>query len=411
MAVRTRYISFILIALTVLSFVMAYFVKPHSFDTTIVAPESSVARSLVASSHSLADRVAKSYTLAFVIVRSEFSDDNANALESLRNWASKNFQKDPNFLHPASLEQRNQTNQSIIDSFSYSILATSHHFFEQWVATFLKWRINAFHTKESYDSFRDDFYYVFGQDAETATLLARYQSHRAQQAIDPILGAVFWSILGCFALAMVFRGKSDDHAGRGQRVLAFTWLALSVFYIVSAWIQNQVPILISAIICGGIGLYLHKPVKLTYGANHGLNLEWIRLNKPTVTLLSWVTVSMLLIRIVSWIKTGSLLEPDPVTLVVCAFTGDFLHDPAEIKRNIDRVIGFTWTLFTIWTLFQLSEGTDEDFDWEEDLSAIQRSFFETDAFANMPASSEHQPVGERKAHFIKALPSEESSIK
>jgi hypothetical protein len=172
-----------------------------------------------------------------------------------------------------------------------------------------------------------------------------------------------------------------------------------------------VPILISAIICGGIGLYLQKPVKLTYGANHGLNLEWIRLNKPTVTLLSWVTVSMLLIRIVSWIKTGSLLEPDPVTLVVCAFTGDFLHDPAEIKRNIDRIIGFTWTLFTIWTVFRLSEGADEDFDWEEDLSAIQRSFFETDAFASMAASSEPQPAQERKAHFIKALPTEESSIK
>jgi hypothetical protein len=397
--------------MTILSFVMAYFVKPHSFDTTIVSPDTSVARSLLASPHSLADRVAKSYNLALVIVRSEFSDDNANALESLRNWASKSFQKDPNFLHPASLEQHSQANQSIIDSFSYSILATSHHYLEQWVAAFLKWRINYFHTKEPYQSFRDDFYYVFGQDAETATLLARYQSHRAQQAIDPILGAVFWSILGCFGLIMFFRGKSDDHAGRGQRVLAFTWLALSLFYILSAWVQNQVPILISAIICGGIGLYLQNPVKLTYGANHGLNLEWIRLNKPTVTLLSWVTVSMLLIRIVSWIKTGSLLEPDPVTLVVCAFTGDFLHDPAEIKRNIDRIIGFTWTLFTIWAVFQLSEGADEDFDWEEDLSTIQRSFFETDAFASMAASSEHQPAQERKAPFIKALPAEESSIK
>lgn len=411
MAAKTRYISFILIALTVLSFVMAYFVKPHSFDTTIVAPDSSVARSLEASSHSLADRVAKSYTLAFVIVRSEFSDDNANALETLRNWASKSFQKDPNFLHPASLEQRGQTNQSIIDSFSYSILATSHHYLEQWVATFLKWRITAFHSKEPYESFRDDFYYVFGQDAETATLLARYQSHRAQQAIDPILGVVFWAILGCIGLIMFIRGKSDDHSGRGQRVLAFAWLALSIFYMVSAWIQNQVPILISAIVCGGIGLYLQKPVKLTYGANHGLNLEWIRLNKPTVNLLSWVTVSMVMIRIVSWIKTGSLLDPDPVTLVVCAFTGDFLHDPVEIKKNIDRLVGIIWTLYTVWTIFQLSEGEEEDFDWEEDLSAIQRSFFETDSVPSASASIEHQPAAERKADFIKALPTEESSIK
>src|SRR6516225_11095198 len=98
MSSRAKYISYILIAVTIVSFVMAYFVKPHSFDTTIVSPEIAVATKPFASPHSLADRVAKSYNLAFVIVKSEFSDANANALESLRNWASKNFQKDPNFL-------------------------------------------------------------------------------------------------------------------------------------------------------------------------------------------------------------------------------------------------------------------------------------------------------------------------
>jgi hypothetical protein len=409
MSSRAKYISYILIAVTIVSFVMAYFVKPHSFDTTIVSPEIAVATKPFASPHSLADRVAKSYNLAFVIVKSEFSDANANALESLRNWASKNFQKDPNFLHPASLEQQVQANHSIIDSFSFSIFATSHHFLEQCVIPLLQWRINAFHATEPYESFRDDFYYVFGQDSETATLLAQYQSHRAQQAIDPILAAVFWSILGIIGLVMYFRGKFNDHASKGQRVLALAWLTLSLFYMVTAWMQNRVAILISAIICGAIGLYLYRPVKISYGENHGLNLEWIKLRKPALTLLYWVTISMLLIRIVSWIKTGSLLDPDPVTLVICSLTGDFLHDPAEIKRNIDRWIGLCWTLFTLWTVFQITEEADEDFDWDEDLSAIQKSFFETDVMAASPSLAETSQ--DEKPDFIKALKTNDSSIK
>jgi hypothetical protein len=411
MTAKSKYISYILIGLTILSFVTAYFVKPHAFDTTIVAPESSIARNAVAPPHNLADRVAKSYNLAFVIVKSEFSDKNANALESLRNWASKNFQHDPNFLHPASLERRTESNQSIIDSFSYSILATTHYLLEQCVASFLQWRIHAFHGTHAYESFRNDFYNVFGQDTDSATLLARYQSHRAQQAIDPLLGASLWLILAGLGLIMFFRGKSDDHAGRGQRILASTWLALALFYIVSAWIQNQVPILISAIVCGAIGLYLQRPVKITYGENHGLNLEWIRLGQPTIALLYWITISMLLIRIVSWIKTGSLLDPDPVTLVVSSFTGDFLHDPAEIKRNIDRWVGVIWTLFTLWTIFRITEEADEDFEWEEDLSTIQKSFFQSDVLAGQSKMFEHEHSGEQKTDFINVLLADDSSIK
>lgn len=372
MSTKAKYVTYILIAITILSFVMAFFVKPRAVDRHIVEPEISVARVPILNAHNLAERVAKSYSLAFVIVKGEFEYGNAAALETLRNWAGKNFQRDPNFLHPTSLERRSESNQSIIDSFSYSILATAHSYLEQAVVGLLQWRINDFLESESYNSFRDDFYSVFGQDPDTATLLARYQTHRAQQAIDPILGALLWLLLGCAGFVVFLRSKTDDQSSRAQRILAYAWIALGLFYIVSAWIQNQVPVLISAIICGAIGCYLLRPVKVRYGENHGLNFEWIKLNRSTLALLYWITVSMLLIRIVSWIKTGNLLNPDPVTLVVCSLTGDFLHDPADIKRNIDRWIGVIWTVFSLWIIPQLFQ-TEEETEWEEDLSPIQRS--------------------------------------
>jgi hypothetical protein len=378
MDARHNYLFALLITVTVLSFLMAYFVKPHPFQADIVLPENSVAKPSAPGTHSLADRVAKSCNLALVLVRSEYSETNANALESLRNWASKNFQRDPNFLHPPSLETQGELNQSIIDSFSYSMLASLHSLFEGQIAGFLRARIDDFHHSEPYATFSNDYNQLFGKDADSATLLARYQSGRARQAIDPLLGAMFWVVMLCVSAVIFFRGKFDSRAGKGQSILAYTWIALALFYIVSGWIQNQVPILISAIICGGIGLYVWRPIKISYGENRGLSFELLRIPRRTLVLLYWITVSMLLIRIVSWIKTGTLLAPDPITLIISALTGDFLHDPADIKRNIDRFIGAVWTLFSLWTILQLAEEPEEEFDQEEDLAPIQRAFFSVD---------------------------------
>jgi len=379
MNARHNYLFAAFIVLTVLSFLMAYFVKPHPFQTDIVVAQQSPAKvPSAASFHTLADRVAKSCNLALVLVRSEYSETNANGLESLRNWASKNFQRDPNFLHPPSLESQSESNQSVIDSFSYSILASLHSIFEAQVADFLRGRINAFQQSEPYATFSDDYNELFGKDADSATLLARYQSGRAKQAIDPLLGAIFWLVMSCCSAILFFRASYDSKASKGQSILAYVWLALALFYIVSGWVQNQVPILISAIICGAIGLYLWRPIKISYGENRGLTFELQRISHRTIILVAWMTISMLLIRIVSWIKTGSLLTPDPVTLIISALTGDFLHDPAEIKRNIDRLIGAVWTLFSLWTILQLAEEPEDDFGQEEDLAPIQRAFFSVD---------------------------------
>lgn len=375
MSPKTKYITSVLIGFTAISFLMAYFVKPHRFTAEIVAPEPTVSKVQTVAVRTLADRVAMSYNLAFVIVKSEFSEKNANALESLRNWAKRNFQHDPHFLHPASIEQPSESNQSIIDSFSYTIFATIRYYLAQPLADFLSWRISDFHATEPYRSFSADYYDVFGQDSEATALLARYQSQRARDAIDPLIAMLFWLILSGAVLFNYYRGKIDSHASKEQRALASIWTALSMFYVASGWIQNQVPILISAIICGAIGIYLWRPVKLTYGENNKLDFELIRLNRLSIVLMFWVTVSMLLIRIVSWINTGSLLTPDPVSLIISAFTGDFLHDPAEIKRNVDRLIGVVWAFFSIWTLLQIADEPEDLFEQEEDLTPIQKSYF------------------------------------
>jgi len=377
-----RLLLFGFVGVTVVSFLTAYFVKPHAPNAEIVSPPLA-ALGGTSSPGQLAERVAKSYNLAFVLVSSEFSQQNAVALESIRNWANQSFRKDPNFLRPASLESLPETNHSIIDSFSYSILASIRYFFEERAAEFLRWRIAAYQTSQSYNSFVTDYYDLFGNDTDSVTLLSRYQSQRARDAVDPLLCAVFWLLCTVTSVWYFANSKSRDNAsssshsiGRMQRACAWLWIALSLFYVVSGWVHNQVSILTSAIVCGAIGFYIRFPIKVAYTEGSGLRFELLRLSKPIISLIAWISISFVFIRIITWIKTGTLLHPDPISLIVAGCLGDFVHDPSGIKRTLDQIIGVTWAALTIYVLMPyFSSDENVDVDYEEDLSSLQRSYF------------------------------------
>jgi hypothetical protein len=63
---------------------------------------------------------------------------------------------------------------------------------------------------------------------------------------------------------------------------------------------------------------------------------------------AWVTYSIFLIQVVTWIHTGSLDDPDPITLLISSITGNFLHDPVYAKRAIMLCLGLGWLLITGW---------------------------------------------------------------
>ena len=99
---RSR-VTTIAVVLTVISFLTAYFIKPHPPSQEIVPAPARIDGALQnAKVPPLSVRIQKSFALAIILVRSDFTLPNAAALEALRNWASKNFEQDANFLHPTN---------------------------------------------------------------------------------------------------------------------------------------------------------------------------------------------------------------------------------------------------------------------------------------------------------------------
>jgi len=373
MQIQKTHLTYAVIALTVASFLTAYFVKPHAPTQDIVSFDYD-GKAPVFEAMPLANRIAKSYNLALILTHSPFTPSNATALEALRNWAGKKFAHDPNFLHPASLEDDPESNQSIIESYTHSLAASVRFALEDMIANFLSWRIQDFQNSDSYNSFLVDYYGLFGNDTQAQELLAKYESARARDAIDPILIAIVWAfLLGCTVFYLVRRNLPLSQ--RVQIVLSSVWLTLAFYYTISAWVQNQVSILVSAIVCGAIGLFLRKPLRAMYDETRGLTFQLVNLSSPVIMLIAWISVSLLFIRIISWIKTGSLVHPDPITLILSGFRGDFLHDPVHLKRNIDRIVGLLWLAFTFWILPHLSGEWTAEAAQEEPLRAIQKPLY------------------------------------
>jgi hypothetical protein len=252
----------IAVILTIISFLFAYFVKPHP-STGDLVPSTYPNASKPNISIPLSVRVARSYTAAMILVRNEYTPGNAPALEAVRNWANKNFEKDSNFLHPAALDSVPENSQSVVDSYSFSLLQSTRYLLEDAMANFLSWRIRDFETSDSYKSFCDDYYDLLGRDFDTDQLLARYQTERAREAADPLLIALFWLIISSVILFQIYKKKDWTLNERLQYVLTLTWLSLSAFYLVSAWTQNQIAVLVSFVICLAVGLYLRHPIKIT----------------------------------------------------------------------------------------------------------------------------------------------------
>lgn len=371
--------STIFVAVAALVFSLAYFVKAKEPILQIVSPDKimSSAVSLPNSTDSkFAEMVMNSSSYAVFLCRSEYSSGNANSLEALRGWAAQQFQNDPRFLHPVILPKATASS-TFINSTAYCLFAAPYYFASQAAAGLISSRVDSYCDSESFRVFKNDFAGLFGRDAEAATLLARYQSDRARTAINPLLSVLLWLLTAVLSPLLVrpfrraaafwrapFMVGNDQNSCRNTissaAYFAYFVSALGVYYTAQALVveTTAAPSAIAAIVCGAAALYVLFPVKVFVDNDEVLFLR-STITTRSIVISAWLFLSVLSIQMLTWIKQGVLTEPDPISLLISAFTGDFIHDPLTAKRWISTAIALAWSASFVFILKILSRrGTE-----------------------------------------------------
>lgn len=300
---------------------------------------------------SFAQQVVDSSTFAVVLQKSEFSQANANALEALRSWAGRNFRRDPRFLHPVSLPQP-MPNATVLDSAFYGLFHAPYAWLSVQATGFLEERIAQFCDSETFSIFRRDYVELFGNDTEAATLLARYQTERARAAINPLLALLYCALTLVAApygvrflreLAGLWREAVSEYGAKEAAWVSYFSLSFALFYCLQALVclDVQAVSLATAAFFGLLAVYLLFPVKLLASREDLLFLR-TSLDGRTVLLIGWMLFSMLCGQCVLWLKQDLLTNLDPLTLLICAFKGNFLTDPQALKKALAMSISVAW---------------------------------------------------------------------
>ncbi|PZM81233.1 MAG: hypothetical protein DKT66_18610 [Candidatus Melainabacteria bacterium] len=374
MKFEKKTLAYLVIGILCLSFALSYFYKPQPPVRELVraSQEMPAGTQLPATGAApMASRVANSFTLALVLVKSEFSEKNATGLEYLRVWAQENFQRDPSFLRPVTLKVPVEVHHSIIDSLFFNLFAGPVYILQARVMDLLASRIDDFHHSRAYLSFASDYYEAFGMDQESASLLARYQSERAKSSVNVILCAAFWLLVTAGGIISVFASPPAMRKSRGQWLLAYGWLLVALLYFVVGWMENLVAVMTSSVICGAIGLYLYKPFKIQVSEDSALSLKLVTPSPQFIAIVAWISVSLVAIRLITWIKTGTLFAPDPLTLLASSWSGDFLHEPVHAKKNIKNFVASIWLLYGFWTAYYVSYDPKTSAEVERTLDSLQ----------------------------------------
>lgn len=359
----------ILVAFVVIGFLLVFFGVPAKIGPVqIVDPQTELNSPEFkgAIDDQFGERVINS-TWAMVLVHSEFSGKNAGGLEALRNWAKEQFIQDRQFLNPLNLPH-SRSNVTVIDSFLTSLFGLPASCLEYQTSQFLKSRVNDFQQSSAFQSFRIDYYELFGVSQESAKLLSRYQEERAKESINVLLGACFWFIFGSgISIAWILKRAS------GQTIISSIWLAFSAFYFYCLVYTNSAIVLTGAILSLFIGLYIAYPLRIVNSdSDQAINLRIGELSYRMLTLAYWLTISLVVIQVVNWIKGGIFTEPDPITLLIGAITGNFLHDPVGIKRSILEISGVSWTMFSLWSFYFYKRATERSSEIESELKSLAR---------------------------------------
>src|SRR5579885_2389807 len=259
---KTRIVSTVVLVLT--SALLSYFVKYSPDVAPIVDPsyETSAPELQSSPNPKFRDKVVSS-NIGIILMYSDFSGKNATALESVRTWAKERFIEDPMFLHPASLRY-SEHHDNVLSALFYNLFAPVRTVLDRSIKSWLRWRIDEFHQTDAYQSFRLDYYDLFGVDPEAATLLARYQEERAKESIE-IIAALFYitvAIIG--GIAIYLRLCRTNWISRGRLTLSYAWYVAAILYFALAWQSSEVSFLASAVIAFVAASYLRRPLSISF---------------------------------------------------------------------------------------------------------------------------------------------------
>ena len=73
-----------------------------------------------------------------VLVHSDFSDENAVALDSLRTWAKEKFSRDKHYLHPMSVHVDERQN-TVFSAFFVNLFGPERGLLDRAIKQFLGW--------------------------------------------------------------------------------------------------------------------------------------------------------------------------------------------------------------------------------------------------------------------------------
>lgn len=366
-----RQIVLAAVVVLVIASLLSYFVKPKSHIGDIVTPAQELPGFLAQypGDNSLSKRVMNSYSLAFVFFQTPYTATNVRALENVRSWAQDRFQSEPDFLHPVSIRPEEDPNDTVIGALGYNLFAGIRYTLESVTGNFLRARIADFHNDAAYKSFSESYFDMYGKDAESATLLARYQSDKAKKAIDVILWTLAWGLNLAFSLLYVTFSPRRQRFDRIRQSLVATWALVALGYGSTAWMTNSIPAIMSALLATAASLYFLNPFVLLTRQDKSLKVFFIQLSSRWIALSVWATFSLLAISVLTWIRCASPDYSDPVSMFLSGMTGNFLYDPEEGKRTIARIIGAVWLFVSLWAFLQ----KDKDATVSDQLDAELRS--------------------------------------
>lgn len=350
---RRRLVASALTAVALAS-VLSFFVKPRPPILDLVSPAQEIPNyeAELPVNRVLADRVVGSFGMAMVLVRNPYTEQNAAALENVRSWAKQRFQDAPDFLHPISVRPRKEPNDTIFGALGYNLFAAAHYALDGQIGSFVSGRIADFHSTDAYKSFQNAYFSLFGKDNESATLLARYQTERARKSIDALAWTVCWATFASSSALATLIAPRKKRFGRLRLSCAAAWLMVGLSNASHAWMSNSIPAMLCSIAAFCTAVFFWRPFLLRTRADASLKVSFYEPGSNWVALGVWVTYSLMAVLILTWIRAGVPDFPDPVTLLLSAFSGNFVQDPEEGKRFIARVVGAVWVAASIWALTQ-----------------------------------------------------------
>lgn len=372
----------LIVVLVAVLFGLSYFGRVREPILELVSPAKMLpgAKFAFPGDTSFGERVVNHSLFAVVLHHSQYSGDNANALESVRSWAANEFHQDPRFLHPVILPKP-VASSTFLNASAYNILAVPYYLSTQAIAAFLSSRIDSYCQTESFKAFATDYYELLGQDGEAATLLARYQTERGKSAINVLLSLVYFFAALALAplanrplrrLALHWREPFGPDGASAATAFAYFLICLATFYFSQAVLEESTAAqsILAGIACSAVALYALFPVQISVDASEVLALRHTLSNRR-VLVFAWVVVSLLCIQFLTWLKQGVLTDPDPLTLLICSFSGDFIHEPLAVKHFLATAIGLAWSVSFAFMLRTLARrGSESTKEVQKKLAAL-----------------------------------------